>query len=241
MNPLKILYQDDWMVAIDKPPGMFVHPTEDPRNYSPIEKTCLGIVKNQIGKYLYPVHRIDRPTSGVVVFALSSEAARFLAEQFQNNTIKKKYVAVVRGYSPKTGVIDSSLKNLDNGNEQDSKTSFETLAQIELPYPTQEKFTSSRYSLITAEPHSGRQHQIRRHLRRLNHPLIGDRTYGDPKSNLVFEEKLQIHGLMLKAYGLRLIHPENKNATWIHANWNHTWHQVFDLFNFCPYISSTDS
>lgn len=236
---IKILYCDDDIAVIDKPAGLFVHPPEDPRNRHQGRVNCMTLLRDQLGKYVYPIHRIDRSTSGVVLFALHPEAASILSQSLQKGEMKKTYVAVVRGFVPEEGQIDHPIKRLDtDGNAQQSLTWYQRIAQAEFPFVTQAKFPTTRFSLLHASPITGRQHQIRRHFVHLKHPIVGDRTYGDRACNTAFE-KLGITGLLLKAYGLEFEHPTKKSAMWIHSKWNHTWHQVFDQFNVCAYSPRT--
>jgi tRNA pseudouridine65 synthase len=233
---LKILYQDDSIVAIAKPAGFFVHPLEDENFWIPSRFNCLKILRNQIGKWVYPVHRLDRATSGIVLFALNPNTAAALSKQFIEHKIKKTYILMCRGYVSENGSIERELDN------KHSKTIYERLKTIELPYQTQEKFLTSRYSLCLAYPITGRHHQIRRHFNGISHPLIGDTTYGDKIHNQLFKDTLKINGLLLRAIEIEFTHPETQKKICIqYKKWGDTWQRVFNLFGICYNFTSASS
>ncbi len=223
---------------IEKPAGFHVHPPENSVHKIPAGLNCLQVLRNQLNTYLYPVHRLDRATSGVLIFALTPESARSLAGQFKSRGVRKVYYCVARGWVEERGVIDSSLASVVKGEEHQSErveaiTHFESLAQLELPQSVG-RYTTARYSLVRVVPETGRMHQIRRHFAHLRHPLLGDTVYGDGKQNRFFKEQLKIQGLMLKAYSLEFQHPETGQTVRVQGRWNHVWHQVFDVFGVCP-------
>jgi len=234
----KILYQDSYLVAIEKPAGFHVHPPENSMHRIPMGLNCLQVLKKQLNQFLYPVHRLDRATSGVLVFALSPQSAGAISQQFKERSVHKVYYCVVRGWVPESGTIDSPL-NIDSSSEDpgsekvDALTHYQRVAQIELPYPVG-RYATARFSLVQVKPHTGRMHQIRRHFAHIRHPLIGDTVYGDGKQNRFFREELGISGLLLKAYSLKLNHPKTGERLVIQGRWNHTWHQVFERFGVCP-------
>jgi tRNA pseudouridine65 synthase len=212
-NTLQILYQDEYFIAINKPGGLLVHRSEVDRRET---RFALQIVRDQIGQRVYPVHRLDKPTSGVLLFALRPESARKIMEHFQIKKILKTYTAVVRGYADKQGCIDYPLQEeLDkmtdrkaqrNKPAQAAVTQYRRLDSIELPLPVG-RYTTTRYSLLSVTPHTGRKHQIRRHMKHIYHPIVGDTTYGDGRHNAFFRQQFGCHGLLLAATGLSLPHP----------------------------------
>jgi tRNA pseudouridine65 synthase len=222
----RILYQDADLIAVDKPAGFQVHQPEDTRHRVSKQFDCLHLLRKQIEQYLYPVHRLDRATSGVLIFALNPEAAAKIAAGFQQKTIKKTYFCVTRGWVKPSGKIDRLIQ------EKEAETDFHNVAQIELPHAVG-RYPSARYSLVQAEPLTGRMHQIRKHFSQISHPLIGDTIYGDHPHNVFFREKIGIKTLLLKAYSLELDHPVTGERLRIHSKWNPTWHQVFELFGVC--------
>ena len=185
----------------------------------------MKILRNQIGQWVYPVHRLDKPTSGLLLFALSPEIAKLMGEQFTNNTVRKTYLAVVRGYTPLGGIIRHALKEtamfkhqkkmIEKKEPQDALTLFRRLATIEQPYSI-DKYPSTRFSLIAAYPRTGRTHQIRKHLKHISHPIIGDAKHGKGNLNRIFEENHGLHRLLLAATELNFNHPvSNDNISLI--------------------------
>lgn len=210
---LPILYRDEQIVVIDKPPGLLVHRSEIDRHET---RFAIQILRNQIGQRVWPAHRLDRGTSGILLFGLSSEIASQLGRQFKAGTVDKRYWAVVRGHPPASGSIDHALSRQRDPYEfrgeqssteaQPALTHFRKLAEIELPVAV-DRYPSSRYALLEVEPITGRRHQIRRHLKHLAHPVIGDATHGKGRHNRYFAEHLDCHRLLLACVGLSFKHP----------------------------------
>ncbi|OEU77002.1 MAG: pseudouridylate synthase [Desulfuromonadales bacterium C00003107] len=208
---LEILYRDEHLVAVNKPAGLLVH-------RSPIDRRetrfALQILRDQLGQRVYPVHRLDKPTSGVLLFGLSSEATHRTAEAFAGRQVGKKYLAVLRGYSPEQGTIDYPLRDEPDQRvakappveARPSRTDFRRLATVELPIAVG-LYASSRYSLVEARPLSGRRHQLRRHFKHLSHPIIGDTTHGNGQHNRSFRQQFGCQRLLLAATELSFIHP----------------------------------
>jgi tRNA pseudouridine65 synthase len=231
---LRILYRDPFFVAVDKPAGFYVHPPEDKSQLISRSINCLSILRDQLGAYLYPVHRLDRATSGVLLYALDTETASRLCGLFQEKQVTKVYYAVTRGWIPDEGVIDAPLRSdFDSEERKDAVTKFSCLARMEIQSAVG-RYTTARYSMARVEPLSGRMHQIRRHFAHLSHPLIGDSVYGDGKQNRFFRENLKIPGLLLKAHSLELSHPMTGELMRISGRWSGIWHRVFDHFGVCP-------
>jgi tRNA pseudouridine65 synthase len=210
---LNILYQDEYFVAIDKPAGLLVH-----RSFLDKHETqfAMQMLRDQLGQHVFPVHRLDRPTSGVLLFALSSESARDMNKLFIEGTITKRYLALVRGFAPESGFLDKPLKEeldkiADKFATQDkapqaAQTQFNCLHQATLPIPIG-KYPTVRYSLVECFPKIGRKHQIRRHLNHLSIPIIGDVNHGDNQHNQFFREHFALQRLMLFATQLSFVHP----------------------------------
>ncbi|MGZ3699060.1 MAG: pseudouridine synthase [Bdellovibrionota bacterium] len=227
----RILYQDEHLVAIDKPAGYHVHPPEDPRHGAARAFVALSLLRKQLDQYLYPVHRLDRATSGVLLFALSKDSAAALQRSFQEGLVKKTYFAVARGWISEARLIDHALKNDERVYE--AQTEVDPLARMELPSPVG-RYETARYTLLKASPRTGRMHQIRRHCDSISHPLVGDSVYGDGAHNRFFKEKLKLPGLFLKAYALRFPHPVSGAEIRLHSRWGEKWLRVFELFGVCP-------
>lgn len=206
---IDILYQDDELVVVNKPAGMLVH-----RSWLDKHETAfvMTLLRDQLGAYVYPVHRLDRPTSGVLLFAKSSETARALSAQFENHTVDKSYLAVVRGYLLGAGRIDYPLKvKLDkiadkfadpNKAPEVAITDYHNLATAELPIISTPRYATSRYSLMKLRPITGRKHQLRRHMTHLFHPIVGDTTHGDTAQNRAVEQFTGVSRLLLHAHRL---------------------------------------
>jgi tRNA pseudouridine65 synthase len=212
---LDILYRDDYVVAINKPSGLLVHRSLIDRHET---RFAIQLTRDQIGQKVYPVHRLDKPTSGVLLFALDSDTARLLNAQFTAGLVHKTYLAVVRGHTAESGVIDYPLREeldkiADANADQDKPaqaalTHYQRLATTELPFPVG-RYASARYSLLELTPKTGRKHQLRRHLKHIFHPIVGDTTHGDGKHNALFREQFDCQRLLLHANTLQVTHPHH--------------------------------
>lgn len=207
-----MLFQDDFLVAVNKPSGLLVHRSPIDRHET---RFALQTVRNQTGRRVYPVHRLDKPTSGVLLFTFDPETARVLGGNFTDGSVRKSYMAVVRGYAPDEGVIDYPLveeqdrcdyPSSADKDAQQAITGFRSLARVELPCAVG-RYASSRYSLVAASPLTGRRHQLRRHFKHIFHPIIGDTRYGEGRHNRLFREEFAIHRLLLHAAELTFPHP----------------------------------
>lgn len=213
-DELEVLFQDEHMIMINKPSGVLVHKSE--LDYHE-DQNILSMLKKQLQKWLYPVHRLDKATSGVLLFAFDQETAQMLCNLFANHGVKKEYLAVVRGYAKAQGIIDSPLKDLLRaGKTQDAMTHYELLETYEHPFPVR-PYATSRYSLVRLRPQTGRRHQIRRHLKHIFHPIVGDTCYGDGKHNLHCRQNFSCGRLMLHASLLSFVHPHSGKALTIEA------------------------
>ena len=237
-SELSLLYEDDAMVAINKPAGLLVH-----RSWLDKDETqfALQMTRNLVGCRVFPVHRLDRPTSGVLLFAKNAAVARTLSEAFSDHAIDKDYLAIVRGYLPEPkGTIDYALSHqLDDIADkytaldkpaQAAITHWRALAQIELPFAVSKKHTTSRYSLVALRPETGRKHQLRRHLRHIFHPIVGDSTHGDGRHNRFFREHYGCDRMLLHARQLHLAHPMSGEPLRISAPLDTSWQQLLTEF-----------
>ena len=212
-KPLNILYQDEYLVAVHKPAGLLVHRSMIDKYET---RFALQIVRNQVGQHVYPVHRLDKPTSGVLLFALSSDIAKAVSKQFAEHKVQKTYLAIVRGFTDEEGIIDYALKEeLDKKSDkqaridkpaQDAVTYYKRLNTVELNHAVG-RYNTARYSLVQLEPKTGRKHQLRKYLKHIFHPIVGDTTHGDGKQNQFFRDELDCHRLLLAAVSLSLKHP----------------------------------
>ena len=222
-GPLVILYRDDHIVAIDKPAHLLVHRSNVDRHET---RFAVQLLRDQIGRRVWPAHRLDRGTSGVLLFGLDTEAASALGRQFEAGTVEKRYLAVVRGHPPESGCIDHPLSrqrdtyefagNACSDEAQPALTRFRRLATAELPFAV-DRYPSSRYALLEVSPVTGRRHQIRRHLKHIAHPVIGDATYGKGRHNRFFAEHFGCHRLLLACTTLAFTHPATGEALEVKA------------------------
>ncbi|MDG3088874.1 tRNA pseudouridine(65) synthase TruC [Vibrio hannami] len=235
---LEIVYQDEYLVAVNKPAGMLVH-----RSWLDKHETqfVMQTLRDQIGQHVFPLHRLDRPTSGVLFFALSSEVASKVMPMFAYHEMQKTYHAVVRGWIEEGDTLDYPLKEeldkiadkfADKDKEaKEAVTVYKPLAKVEVPHSTG-RFPTSRYSLIEMQPKTGRKHQLRRHMHHLSHPIIGDTTHGDGKHNRLFREHYDARRLLLHASELKLIHPFTGKELVIKATFDDIWNRLFDEFEW---------
>ncbi|NLY95451.1 MAG: pseudouridylate synthase [Myxococcales bacterium] len=191
MTSAAFLFRDEWIVAVDKPSGVAVH-----RGWAAEPDVMLARVRDAVGAYVYPVHRLDRGASGVLLFALDPETARALGDAFTAQRVHKRYLALVRGVPPDRVRIDHPVKKGERDGERvPAVTVVERLEVL------------GRYALVAACPETGRLHQIRRHLKHISCPLIGDVRYGKGEHNRLFRDRYGLHRLFLHAEELRLEHP----------------------------------
>lgn len=199
---LEIIYRDEYLIAINKPHGLLVHRSPIAADAS---EFALQLLRDQIGQKVNPAHRIDRKTGGILLFALDKQAEVAMQQQFMENKVHKKYLAIVRGHTPDREDIDYPLRK-ENGTLQDAFTKYTTLKRAELDIALG-KHATSRYSLVEAEPATGRMHQLRKHFSHIFHPIIGDRTHGCNKQNKLFKEMWEMETMLLHASQLQFIHP----------------------------------
>lgn len=208
-----ILYRDSYLIAVNKPSGLLVHRSEIDRHET---RFAMQMVRDLIGQHVYPLHRLDKPTSGVLLFALNPEVARMMGDLITANGMEKTYLAIVRGHTPDSGAIDYPLveildrmtdrKARQDKDAQSAITNYRRLAIAELPHAVG-RYATARYSLLEIKPQTGRKHQIRRHMKHIFHPLLGDTTYGDGRHNDFFRQHFSCHRLLLAATRIAFSHP----------------------------------
>ncbi len=207
---LTVIYRDDWLIAVHKPAGLLVHRSGLDRHET---RFALQILRDQIGRVVWPLHRLDKGTSGVLLFALDREVGKQVSGQFERAEVDKTYLAVVRGHPSEQGEIDHPLARMADehagirgGEAQMAVTRYRRLATVELPYRV-DRYPSSRYALLELKPLTGRWHQLRRHLKHIAHPIIGDATHGQGRHNRLFQAVFDSDRLLLAATEMRLTHP----------------------------------
>ena len=207
---LDILYLDDYLAIVNKPTGWLVHRTQLDKGET---RFVLQTLRDQIGQHVWPVHRLDKGTSGVLLFALDADTARTLGQAFESGQgLQKTYRAVVRGWPADAGLIDHALKRMPDDMRterteiQPAQSRFATLRHFELPLP-QQGFATTRCAEVALEPLTGRRHQLRRHMKHIAHPIIGDATHGKGPLNRAVADLIGHQRLWLHAHTLTLPHP----------------------------------
>jgi len=220
-DELPILYRDDSLVVINKPSGLLVHRSPIDRHET---QFAVQLLRDQLGRRVYPVHRLDKGTSGALVFALERATAALLAGQFAGRQVRKTYQAIVRGWPPASGVIDHPLAAVPDayvaaadGGPKPCRTAYRTVATVELPVRV-DRYPTARYALVELEPDTGRRHQLRRHLAHVSHPIIGDSTYGKGRHNRLFAERYGVRRLLLACVRLEFTHPVSTQSLSIGAD-----------------------
>jgi len=239
MSELSILYEDDYLLAVDKPAGLLMHP-------SWLDKAETDTLAGRVKRYwqgakVHTIHRLDRPTSGVVLIARSDAVARSLADAFRERRVSKTYWAIARGFTDPSIDCDYPLKEeLDaiadrqartDKDAQPARTGFRRLGISALDTPVS-RYPQARFSLLECQPQTGRKHQIRRHLKHLRHPILGDTRYGDRHQNRWARAHLPYDGLMLRAMQLGFEHPVSGIYTVISAGLSSQWQAVINCFGW---------
>jgi tRNA pseudouridine65 synthase len=209
---LTVLYRDDQLVAIDKPSGMLVHRMPGCAD----RDVVVQHLRDQLGQWVYPVHRLDRGTSGVLVFALDPAVTSSLAEEFRQRRVDKRYLALVRGWAPLAERIDAPVREPDKSIRVPAVTDLRRLSTVELPLAVG-RYATARYSLVELHPETGRTHQLRLHLAHLRHPIVGDVRHGDGRHNRLFRAHYDIERLMLCATSIGFSHPATGERVRIEA------------------------
>ena len=224
---LEIVYQDEHIIAINKPHGLLVHRSVIAND---AKEFALQMLRDQIGRRVSPVHRLDRKTGGLLLFAFEKDVEGLLHQQFREGHVTKKYLAVLRGYAPDQMNIDYPLVK-ENGAIQDAFTSFVTLRRAELDIPLG-KHPTSRYSLVEAAPTTGRMHQLRKHFAHIFYPIIGDRKHGCNKQNRFFKETWDMTTMLLHASELLFKHPVTQQDIHLKAPLQEEFQRVMALMNW---------
>jgi tRNA pseudouridine65 synthase len=217
---LTILHRDDHLIAIDKPAGLLVHRSDIDRRET---RFAVQLLRDQIGRHVFPAHRLDRGTSGVLLFGLDADTTAELGRRFAAGEVAKTYLAAVRGWPVESGTIDHALSRADEsgrgitpGPPQEAVTDFRRLATIELPFAV-ERYPMARYALMALSPRTGRKHQLRRHMKHIAHPIIGDASHGKGVHNRFFAERFGCDRLLLASTALSFPHPADGRAITLRA------------------------
>lgn len=211
-NPLDLIYQDDYLLAVHKPAGLLVHRSPIDRHETEFALQYARALNH--GDHVYPVHRLDRPTSGLLLFARNPAVARVLGEQMMSHKVDKTYLAIVRGWPAEQGHIDYALREEPDDRRlkgqvtvaRNAITEYRRLGTAEIPFEV-EGYPTSRYALMEMSPRTGRRHQLRRHMKRISHPIIGDANHGRGRHNRFFAQHFGEARLFLASVGLGFAHP----------------------------------
>ena len=233
LNPDSILYQDSDLLAVNKPAGVPVHGS---RILADQPDTVLAMVRTRIGKMVHTVHRLDRPVSGAMVLAVNRQILAELGREFEQRRARKSYLAVVRGWPDRSGVISHALQpprdeRTAGSRAREAVTRYERIAQIEIPLPVR-PYPTSRYALVGLYPETGRRHQLRRHMKHISHHIIGDTTYGRGEHNRLFRNQFDSSRLLLHAWSLQLHHPSSGEPLSFHAPLDHSFSVIIDAFEW---------
>lgn len=229
ISSIDIIYEDELMVVVNKPNNFLIHQSHYARNIQ--EPTLLDFLHTQLNTKLYPVHRLDRKTSGILLLLKDKSAVADFQALFTSNAITKTYYAITRGFAPPTGSIDFPVKNDDTGVYKEALTHYQTINNIVLDIPVH-PYSTSRYSLVQLTPKTGRMHQLRKHLNKVSHPIVGDYKYGDRFHNRMFEREFNCHYLFLHAYRLQFKHPLTGLEHTFTAPFPKDWEMLFKRFNW---------
>ena len=243
MRSIPILYQDEHLVVVNKPSGLLVHRSAIDCHEN---ENAMKIVRDQLGQWVYPFHRLDKSTSGVLAFALDKEIARRMTQSFTDKKVIKTYLAVVRGYTREEERIDHPIKERNKMTDQradkdkpaqEAITEYRRLATVELLHPVG-RYETARYSLVQATPLTGRTHQIRRHMKHIFHPVVNDTTYGDGKHNDFFRTHFKCSRLLLHARELEFIHPGSGLKLRIQAPMDHAFGALLEALRWDKVVLS---
>ncbi len=234
-NPLALIYRDPWLLAVHKPAGLLVH--RSPIDPHETEFALQYARAMNGGGHVYPVHRLDRPTSGLLVFARDAQTASRLGKAMMAGEVRKTYLALVRGWTPDEGCIDYPLREEPEDRRRkgepqplrEARTRYRRLATAEIPVAI-EGYPTSRYSLVALYPETGRKHQLRRHMKHISHPIIGDAYHGRGRHNRYFAQRFGQGRLMLAATGMAFRHPVTGVPLQLSAEPEASFLQVLSIF-----------
>ncbi|TXD58273.1 pseudouridine synthase [Polaribacter sp. IC066] len=227
---LEIIFEDEYIICVNKPNNILVHHAFLSRNVSD-EDSLLQLIDKELHIKVYPIHRLDRKTSGMILMAKEKEFVSKFQELFTAKEIQKTYYGVVRGFSPETKIIDSPVKGRDANVHKEALTHLKTLENITLNIPVK-PYDSSRYSLVEFLPQTGRMHQLRVHSNKISHPLIGDTKYGDKNHDMMFEENFGWKNLFLHAGKLEFTHPFSLEKMVLKGSFPEDWISMFAEFKW---------
>ena len=223
---IPIVYKDEDLCIVDKPSNLFVHSNP----LAPSAPNCVSILSNKFDSRVYNVHRIDRPTSGLVLFALSRDSAAELSRQIREGLVVKRYLALVRGHLDKAVEIDHPVPKSKHGEKVEARSTVRPISTTVVDRPVG-KFDEGWFSLVEITIETGRFHQARRHLRSIGHHVIGDSSHGDPAQNRFFREEYSVSRMFLRAFYLGFAHPGSGQAMIATAGLTAGWTEILRSLN----------
>lgn len=229
IDKIEIIYEDDHLLVVNKPNNFLIHQSHYARNIK--EPTLLDKLAEQYVKPLYPIHRLDHKTSGILLLSKEKDYVAEFQRLFTDNRIAKHYYAILRGFVDERFEVDSPVKNNDTGIYKDALTYGECLHQIELAIPVH-PYERSRYSLVKLSPQTGRMHQLRIHMNKISHPIIGDYRYGDRFHNRMYETEFGCNYMFLHAGELLFKHPFSKKELHLRAEFPEDWNIMLNRFGW---------
>ncbi|MCH2032780.1 MAG: pseudouridine synthase [Tenacibaculum sp.] len=227
---IDLIYEDEFCICVTKPNDVVVHHAYHSRNVIH-EKSLLQLLEEDYGKKFYPVHRLDRRTSGIILLTKETKYVSEFQKLFTENEIQKTYYGVVRGHAPESRVIDSPVKGKDSNVYKDAETLLECVKTTTQNIPVK-PYDTSRYSLVRLTPKTGRLHQLRIHMNKISHPLIGDGKYGDKNHNAMYEAQFGWTNLFLHAKSLEFVHPFTKENLNLVSDFPDNWKALFKQFDW---------
>lgn len=232
MLAFRVLFQDESILVVDKPSGFHTHPPEDPSLRISPRWNGLGILERQVQQTLFPVHRLDRACSGVLVLSKKRELNRALQEQFADRSVEKTYACLARGEIREELRIDRPLPQ-KSGTDQPALTRIVPVHS----FPLRLGETDRLFTFLWAFPETGRFHQIRRHLAGASHPLLGDSQHGDRKLNRSVKENCGLERMFLRCMEMRFRHPVHGREMAVRTRWSRDWHKAFERAGICPLLT----
>lgn len=221
---INILYEDEYLFIIDKPNNVLVHHSYYARNIE--DDSLVQILEKQLGAKLFPINRLDRKTSGIILFTRNKDQVSRFQELFDRNEINKVYHSLLRGHLMESIIIDSPVKN-ERGNYREAQSIFKPIKHLVLDIPVQ-PYPTSRYTLAELTPITGRTHQLRIHANKIAHPIIGDHKYGNRHHNRMFEEQLGLPNLFLHSFQTSFVHPFTGKEVMITCEYPDFWSYFFE-------------
>ncbi|MDX1349889.1 MAG: pseudouridine synthase [Putridiphycobacter sp.] len=226
---IETVYEDAWLKIINKPSNLIVHHSKYARNIDE-ESLCQLLNKTSEEENLHPIHRLDRKTSGLIVFAKDKTIIQPTQALFNSNDFQKTYVALVRGHVLTAGLLDFPIRADEATTYKDAETQYKPLHHFEVPIPVQ-PYPSARYTLLQLQPKTGRMHQLRKHMNKFSHPIIGDPKYGNRHHNHMFIDELGIGNLFLHAHQVSFPHPINGKTINVTGRFPEFWRSMLKQLN----------